>query len=270
MLTRIVTGIVLAAIVLASLLAERPAYFAAIVSVAAILAIYELHGITARLGAPIFPVLAGLFTIALLSLAMTSHFDWASLLVTGCVVLTLARAVSGKKEHRQEALSAFFTIGAVLYVGLLAATAVALRNLPGPYPNTGGRLAGLMIVVIVASDTGAYFTGITIGRHKLAPRISPGKTIEGSLGGLALSLLCASLYRSWLLERIPAVEMLVLTTGLVVAGTVGDLAESLLKRAAGVKNSSALVPGHGGVLDRLDSMLLASAVMYLCARLAFI
>lgn len=270
MVTRIITGVVLAAVVFATLSASQAAYFAAAVTLAALLAIYELHRITEKLGASLFPLIAGFFTLVLLYLGTASRFELSGVVLLGCMVVTLARAVIGKREHRQELLAAFFTIGAVIYVGLLAAAAIAVRATSGPYQNTGARLVGLMIVVIVASDTGAYFTGITIGRHKLAPRISPAKTVEGSIGGLALALVCAWLYKRWFLPQTPLSEMLLLAATLVVAGTIGDLAESLLKRAAAVKDSSSLVPGHGGVLDRLDSMLLASAVMYCYVRFVFV
>jgi phosphatidate cytidylyltransferase len=122
----------------------------------------------------------------------------------------------------------------------------------------------LMLVVWLA-DIGAYFAGKAFGRHKLAPAISPGKTWEGAVGGWLAVVIVASaaivlhafeptLY-SALLERLGAVRTLVVLTILVVFSVVGDLFESMLKRQAGVKDSSGLLPGHGGVLDRIDALL---------------
>ena len=108
--------------------------------------------------------------------------------------------------------------------------------------------------------------GRLLGRHKLAPRISPGKTVEGGLGGLLAGALAA-----WALNRLlglekPDLAMALLGAGAAVAGQLGDLAESLLKRTAGIKDMGNLLPGHGGILDRLDSLLFVAPLVYYAAR----
>ena len=116
--------------------------------------------------------------------------------------------------------------------------------------------------IIWAGDSAAYYTGRALGRHKLAPHISPKKTVEGAIGGLAASVIAGILMGQWLLGE--SIGMLAIVSfSCAIAGQVGDLAESALKRSAGVKDSSAILPGHGGMLDRLDSLLFAAPVFYL-------
>jgi phosphatidate cytidylyltransferase len=135
---------------------------------------------------------------------------------------------------------------------------------------SGGLLLLLPVLATWASDTGAYAVGRTIGRHKLIPSVSPGKTIEGTIGGLAASVLVTWLWTNGLLRpaahlgfRWQAIGMILFGVLVSVAAQVGDIAESLLKRDAGVKDSSTLIPGHGGVLDRVDSLLFVFPISYI-------
>lgn len=151
------------------------------------------------------------------------------------------------------------TVGPVVLVALGLAHAVALRAIPG---ENGSDLLLLALVCVTFSDTGAYYVGSAFGKHKLAPAISPKKTWEGVVGGWLGSLLGAFLAHVWFFQRLSWTHAVVLGTLLCGAGIAGDLAESLLKRAAGVKDSSGLLPGHGGVLDRVDSLMVAAPVLY--------
>jgi phosphatidate cytidylyltransferase len=134
---------------------------------------------------------------------------------------------------------------------------------------SGGLLLLLPVLATWASDTGAYAVGRTMGRHKLLPSVSPGKTIEGSVGGLLGSVLVTWLLTRWLLRPAAHLDFRWAPVGVILfgamvsaVGQVGDLAKSLLKRDAGVKDSSTLIPGHGGVLDRVDSLLFVLPVSY--------
>jgi phosphatidate cytidylyltransferase len=117
------------------------------------------------------------------------------------------------------------------------------------------------------TDTAAYYTGRAIGRHKLAPRVSPGKTIEGTIGGFAAAVVTGYLCKLGFFPEIPAVHALALGATLGMIGQIGDLAESLLKRGSNVKDSGTLLPGHGGVLDRVDSILFCAPVLFYYSRL---
>jgi phosphatidate cytidylyltransferase len=132
----------------------------------------------------------------------------------------------------------------------------------------GGVLLGLPVVLTWATDTGAFFVGRTIGGRKLIPAVSPGKTVSGAIGGVATSVLVTWLYVTYALK--PAAQLALTLSGIVIFGVVisvaaqlGDLVESLLKREAGVKDSSKLLPGHGGVMDRLDSLFFVLPTAYL-------
>jgi phosphatidate cytidylyltransferase len=158
---------------------------------------------------------------------------------------------------------------ALVYVGLLMSFLVQLRLVGGG--NLGMGLLAALIVTVKLGDVGAYAVGRICGRHKLAPRISPGKTIEGAIGGLAFSCLGSWATFRWFVPWIAGpysrgTPWGWLIFGLVVgaAGMLGDLAESMFKRDLGCKDSSTWMPGFGGVLDIIDSLLVAAPVAYVC------
>ncbi len=147
-----------------------------------------------------------------------------------------------------------------IYLGLPLGSFVALHAL------AGREAVLLLLATIIVSDSAQYFTGRLFGRTKLSPAISPKKTVEGALGGFVLApIAMAAIARWWLPGRTTGWALLV---GLVLVGLgiAGDLFESLLKRSAGVKDSSTLIPGHGGVLDRIDAMLFAAPVFYVLLK----
>jgi len=131
------------------------------------------------------------------------------------------------------------------------------------------HLLSFFLLVVLGSDTGAYYVGRAFGKHKLAPNISPGKTWEGAAGGLLAGLLMAALSHLWFFRELPWKWTLPLATVMVLLGIVGDLTESALKRSAGAKDAANILPGHGGVLDRLDSLLFNAPVIYYFARIYF-
>jgi phosphatidate cytidylyltransferase len=151
------------------------------------------------------------------------------------------------------------TIVPVALVGLGLAHCVALRAIPG---ENGPDLLLLALVCVTFSDTGAYYVGSALGRRRVAPAISPKKSWEGVAGGLAASLIGAALAHFWFFQRLSLTHAAILGVLLCAAGIVGDLTESLFKRGGGAKDSSALLPGHGGVFDRVDSLMIAAPVLY--------
>jgi phosphatidate cytidylyltransferase len=159
------------------------------------------------------------------------------------------------------------TLLGVLYVVLLGGHLVALRT--GFSQKLSAHLLSFFFLVLMGADTGAYYVGRTLGKHKLAPKISPGKTWEGVIGGLAAGLLMATLSHYWFFREMPLKWILPLATVMVVLGIIGDLTESALKRSAGAKDAANILPGHGGVLDRLDSLLFNAPLIYYFARIYF-
>lgn len=128
----------------------------------------------------------------------------------------------------------------------------------------------ILTLITIASDTGAYYAGSTFGKTKLCPAISPGKTVEGLIGGLAASLGLAVAAGAILLPQVPLVKMAVVTLVVTLIGVGGDLTESIMKRSCHVKDSGTILPGHGGVLDRIDSLLTAAPAMYYLIHLNLI
>jgi phosphatidate cytidylyltransferase len=175
------------------------------------------------------------------------------------VLLLLAFALSRGADFESVSAAAATLLGA-FYVGALGGTIAALRLLD-PVDKGPWRIL-MLLVVIMVSDTFAFFVGHAFGRRKLAPSVSPGKSVEGALGGVLGGVVGAFVVRALGFPEMPAWHAAVLGAVVAVVGIVGDLDESLLKRWAGVKDSGALFPGHGGMLDRLDSLLFGAPVLY--------
>ena len=285
---RVVTGVVAAPIAIA-ILVFGGAPLAALIAVASALGAWEFFRIARAAGFEPFDGL-GIAISGLIPLAVHARFlglhDFArvgpasiSALVV-VLLLTLAiwkRGVAGKPLGAAAA-----TVFGIAYTGGMLSFAYAIRyheyafasaNLSvGPRTFTvpsGGLLLLLPVFITWASDIGAYFVGRTIGRHKLIPSVSPAKTVEGAIGGLVASMLVAWAYVHFILSdsahldfRYPPFGVLFFGALISAAAQVGDLAESLLKREAGVKDSSHIIPGHGGILDRCDSLLFVLPVAY--------
>jgi phosphatidate cytidylyltransferase len=185
------------------------------------------------------------------------------------VLVVLAAVIWARGTARHPLGAASATVMGVLYTGGLLSFGYALREHPYTFGDRAGTaLVAFPLVLTWASDIGAYFVGRTVGGRKLLPAVSPGKTVSGALGGLAATILVSWLYVRYALAPVASLTMTLPATiafGLVIsiAAQVGDLTESLLKREANVKDSSRLIPGHGGLLDRLDSLLFVLPVAYL-------
>ena len=129
--------------------------------------------------------------------------------------------------------------------------------------GSGAQWIFWILCIVAAGDTGAFYSGTYLGRHKLCPWVSPKKTIEGSIGGLAANIIVALLFKMVLLPSLTVLPSIVFAVVIGIAGQVGDLFASEFKRSAGIKDSGTLLPGHGGFLDRLDALLFASPLAYL-------
>ncbi|WP_297167943.1 phosphatidate cytidylyltransferase [uncultured Porphyromonas sp.] len=157
-----------------------------------------------------------------------------------------------------------------LYIAVPLALTIRLTLVVDPFSSMtqyNGLLLLAIFIFIWVNDTGAYLVGSRWGKRRLAPSISPKKSVEGSIGGLLLVLLSAVILRLLLFPELSWLRILLIATVVAVFGTIGDLFESSLKRQAGVKDSGKLIPGHGGILDRIDSLLLAVPAVYLLLAL---
>jgi phosphatidate cytidylyltransferase len=250
-------GLGLVLTVLASLVIWPPAFIGVIV-VAAGVGVWEMTRALRAGGAdaPLIPLLAG-------SIVMTGLTWYAG---TDALLLGLAATILAAVIWRiSDGIGAFrrdFTASVLIavYVPFLLSFGMLLQQ---PDPDGDGRWRVLCtLLAVVLSDTGGYATGVFLGRHKMAPSISPGKTWEGFAGSVAASAIGSSLLLYFLLD-IPAYWGLLFGACLSVVAVVGDLAESMLKRDLGVKDMSNLLPGHGGVMDRLDSIVFAVPTAYI-------
>jgi phosphatidate cytidylyltransferase len=236
-----------------------PMLMVAVGAVTAAIGLYEFYVLLAARGVTALRVTGFLLATAFFlqtvrpALVPPAIVPIAALLVLS-VMLTRAGDIPGSVT------SAAGTLLGAAYLGGLGGTMAALRLAP---PERGGPwVLMLLLTTVMAADSAALFVGSAIGRHKLAPRISPGKTWEGLAGGVVGGILAALVVRHFGLQWIPLTDAIVLAAVVVTAGMAGDLVESLLKRWAGVKDSGALFPGHGGMLDRLDSLLFGAPVLY--------
>jgi len=222
----------------------------AVVATVACLCFHEFRGIAAAHGARV-PGPAG-YVAGLLLLIIPGSAVLATLVFAALLGLTLAMRSDNLKESLPAAGA--FLLG-VTYIFGAWRFAPALRAISAHW-----LLFALVINWI--GDTGAYFTGRFLGRHKMAPRISPAKTWEGCAGSVLSSLLFGVLYVQWALPAVPLGISVGLSLAGNIAGQIGDLLESALKRGAGLKDSGSLLPGHGGWLDRVDSSLFALPVVH--------
>jgi phosphatidate cytidylyltransferase len=251
--------------------------FVALAAAAIAVALYEFWFLARRVGAKPDVVVGYAATAAML---VAFYFNWLELLfllVPLFVVAALAAEMLRGAPFDKMIASVGATVLGVFYVVFLGGHLIAVRTaFPHSFvaPETfavGERfvskslsthLLAFFFLVLMGSDTGAYYTGRLIGRHKLAPNVSPGKTWEGAFGGMSASLLMAALSHYWFFPELPLAAALLLAAVMNVLGVVGDLTESALKRGAKAKDAAQILPGHGGLLDRLDSLLFNAPLIY--------
>jgi phosphatidate cytidylyltransferase len=180
-------------------------------------------------------------------------------LVALWIIALLGWALAARSPAEKPLEAASVTLLAVAYTGVLPAFLIGIRHLSHPERSWAGAwLVFFPLVVTWVCDTAAMFGGRALRGPKLAPTVSPGKTRSGAASGIIGGLVVAPIFGTMVFPRVglevPLGQLLVMAGVLSVVGQIGDLAESLLKREAGVKDSSSLIPGHGGVLDRFDSL----------------
>lgn len=254
----IAVGVSLVLVVLASLLVYQPA-FLGVIAVAGGVGVWEMTQALKKSGAdaPLIPLLAG--TLLMVGLAW---FDGPDALLLGLAVTLLAsviwRIADGAAAFRRDLTASVLT---AIYVPFLLSFGVLLVLSDSDHDKGSWRVLCTLFAVVL-SDTGGYAAGVFLGKHKMAPSISPGKTWEGFAGSVSAAAIGSALLLYYILD-IPAYWGLLFGAVLSIVAVIGDLAESMLKRDLGVKDMSNLLPGHGGVMDRLDSILFAVPTAYL-------
>lgn len=235
--------------------------FSAFIGVLTAWGLYEVAEMTKARGVVALGALvaAGGGSAVLLSYAPDSLW-FIPLAVVIAMLALVGRVGFGAAAVKAGAGFGFTMLGA-FYVGALFPYFALVRNRSG-----GVSVLILVLLLVMASDTGAYFAGVSLGRTKLAPRVSPNKTVEGAVGGLVACVIGGLLLRAPLIPRLNVLQTLLISGSIGILAQLGDLAGSALKRSVGVKDSGWIMPGHGGLLDRTCSMVFANFLVYYWIR----
>ncbi|HEX8888128.1 MAG TPA: phosphatidate cytidylyltransferase [Pyrinomonadaceae bacterium] len=272
-MSRIITALIVLPVLIASILVSWLApLFVALALAAMTLGLYEFWLLARRRGIKAdtvigFVAAAALFTIFYFDRPHENSLFLLLMILPALTIAALAAAMLRGAPFEGMIASVGATLLGVMYVAFLGGHLVAVRT--GFEQQRSAHLLSFFFLVIMGSDTGAYYTGRAFGRHKLAPKISPGKTWEGAIGGMLASLVMAAAAHYWFFAELPLKFALPLAAVMNVLGVLGDLTESALKRGAGAKDAAQILPGHGGLLDRLDSLLFNAPVIYYFGRMYF-
>ncbi|HXJ79868.1 MAG TPA: phosphatidate cytidylyltransferase [Candidatus Methylomirabilis sp.] len=254
LLKRTLSTLLLLPAFLAIVIAGPAWLFGATVVLVAALGQWEFTGMFERAGIQTYRVigLAG-------GVALTASFAWpvSERGFTVILLAVLAAALGRPRGQRTGWEPLVITVFGICYVNWLLGYGVWLRDLP-----FGKEWILLLVWVTWLGEAAAYLVGSTVGRHQLAPLISPRKTIEGAAAQFFVSIAAAVVGQAWFFSELPREHAVVVGAVLGVAGQIGDLVESALKRSVGTKDTSRLIPGHGGMLDRIDSLLFNTPVLF--------
>ena len=279
MKTRILTAIVALPILIASII--LPSYVPATVWVFVVIAVlalgaglFEFYSLTKKLelkaDASIAYLGAAALMVAFIFDAPAKAPDLLIATVAGFIIVVLISQTFRFQADFTKMLSGVgVTLLGVLYVGFLGGFLISTRLGFENHPYLSTHLLGYFFLVIMGADTGAYFAGKALGKHKLVPKISPGKTVEGLIGGLVAAGGFAALATFWFFPELPYKWSVPLAMIMAAVSVLGDLAESAMKRGSGAKDAANILPGHGGLLDRLDSLLFNAPILYYFARFYF-
>jgi phosphatidate cytidylyltransferase len=267
-LIRVISGALLLVAVVAAIWLLPPIAVLAVAVFVSLLAFREYIDIAARAGVHVSrPAGAAAVALACVAVGMPGLPVEAAIAGTTLGLSAIALGNAARTAPRADgggalqtaAISAFGPLYIGVPLGLLSATRWML-----------GREAALLLILTVAvSDTAQYYSGRMFGRRLLAPLVSPKKTVEGALGGFAGAALSLAVVGHWWLPQLSVPARIVLGLAIAAVGIVGDLFESMLKRSVGMKDASAVIPGHGGVLDRIDALIFATPVFYVFVRYSF-
>ena len=248
--------------------------FVALVALAMVAGLFEFYTLTKKLelkaDASIAFLGSVLFFIAFLFDAPTKDPQLLSItLVFFLIVLLITQAFRFRKDFSKMLAGTGVTLLGVLYIVFLGGFLVSIRVGFETTPGLSTKLLLYFFLVTMGSDVGAYFIGKGIGKNKLIPSISPGKTWEGFIGGILLAIGFAALSTFWFFPELPYKVSIPLAIVMALVGVGGDLTESAMKRGAKTKDTANILPGHGGILDRLDSLLFNAPILYYFARFYF-
>ena len=261
MAQRVITGLILAPIVILLVLyAPKPVFFA-IIALAAAQGVDELVRMYAEVRVQDRVALAPLAMLTAFAVAFRAYWLVPSVIPVAWLCWCLIRPGTVEAAGKRAAVGLLGLAYVATLFGVIAQIFSTNTVVEGAQFDTGRGAVLSLLIVVFAGDTGAYFAGRSFGKHKLYELISPKKTMEGAVGGLIASIVGGLLAQRLLLPQLTVVQGLLFGATGGIVGQIGDLAESLFKRATGTKDSGGLLPGHGGILDRLDGVLFAAPVV---------
>ncbi|AEW96818.1 integral membrane protein [Streptantibioticus cattleyicolor NRRL 8057 = DSM 46488] len=249
-------GLGLGAVIIASLFVEKTV-FVGVVVLGVVVGLWELTSRLAerkRIHAPLIPLAVGGAAMVVAGYVRGAEGAWVAMALTALAVLVW-RMTQPPQDYLKDVTAGLF---AAFYVPFLATFVVMMLA-----AHDGPWRVFVFLLLTVVSDTGAYAVGWRFGNHKLAPRISPGKTREGLVGAVAFAMAAGALSMTYLIDGGRWWQGLLLGLAVAASATLGDLGESMIKRDLGIKDMGTLLPGHGGIMDRLDSLLPTAPVVWL-------
>lgn len=255
---RILTAIVLLPIFIFAVLAPDPVYFTLLAALGVTIAAFEFQALAAPSSGLPFKLLAAVLSLAVFASRLRPDVLGLGEVILAALFLLLFVSPLLRIGMKDAVLSATAVFFAAFYLGFLISFLPALREVG----DLGPRLVFILALAVWTGDSAAYYIGSRWGKHKLAPRVSPKKTWEGAFANVAGSIVAVGVSKATFMPTLRFADVVVLGLVISVVGQFGDAFESLIKRAAGAKDSSGLLPGHGGMLDRIDSLLFTAPVVF--------
>ena len=258
-MARVLSALVLLPLVVGTVWFLPPIATLALATLAAVLAFIEYAAIVAAVDSSVPKAVSGA-AVVVACISVGGGYPGIEIVLMSAVIAVGAVAVASGIPEPAVLRSTAAAILPIAYIGLPLGAIAAVRTF------AGREAIVLLMLTIVISDSAQYYCGRAFGRRPLAPAISPKKTREGAIGGMLFGTAAMTVGGRWVFPDAPLLLLVLVSASVTLLGMVGDLFESMLKRSAGVKDSSHLIPGHGGVLDRIDSWLFAAPVYYAFVR----
>jgi len=264
-LKRILTAIILVPFILIIILYLNPFYTFLLIAIISLLMMHELWTMLEKNNFPPFKWLGYALLIMILTIFFIRSKELTNLIFI-LPVSILIFSLFQKENFERTLIRSGLSMLMIIYVGILCGYLIMLRSINGN-EEMGKKLLILLIGIVWLCDTGAFYIGSWLGRHSLIAAISPKKTVEGAIGGLIFGIIGGLLVRAIFINNISLSKCILISFVISIISQIGDIVESLIKRSLKAKDSGTLLPGHGGLLDRMDGLIFSAPFMYLFSKL---
>ncbi len=264
-LKRILTAIILVPLIIFIILYLKPFYTFLLITVVSLLMMHELWTMLEKNNFRPFKWLGYVLLIMILTIFFIRSNELTNLIFVLPVSILLF-SLFQKENFETTLIRSSLSMLTIIYIGILCGYLIMLRS-ANNNEEMGKKLLILLIGIVWLCDTGAFYIGSWLGRHSLSATISPKKTIEGAIGGLIFGIIGGLLVRALFINTISLTDCILISFFISIISQIGDLVESLIKRSLKAKDSGSLLPGHGGLLDRMDGLIFSAPFMYLFSKL---